>query len=211
MVSGARLRSPYRPLMNLNDKKLNDKKPVLVLAAEEAAQMAGFTQSCIPVVGQLLAVLAGTALTRVAEAGAGHGVGTVWLASGLRPSAKLVSVELDAVRAEAAGRLFPHPSNVEVLCGDWRDVLPRFAPFDLLFLDGGSKADVEASGAAAIELLAPGGLVLIDDLTPVEHWPEEWRGQRDLVREFWLSNPAVRATEVRTTATTAALIASRRA
>ena len=44
--------------------------------------------------------------------------------------------------------------------GDWRDDLPERAPFDLVFADGGG-----AYGRVA-DLLAPGGILVKDDLTP---------------------------------------------
>jgi len=43
----------------------------------------------------------------------------------------------------------------------------------------------------------------------VEQWPAAWRGQRDPVRDFWLNDPRLIATEIRTTATTAAIVATR--
>ncbi|MHC5728870.1 MAG: hypothetical protein ACYTXY_33085, partial [Nostoc sp.] len=47
------------------------------------------------------------------------------------------------------------------LLGDWRDLL-IYAPFDLLFADGG-KAKV-TQPQTLITALKPGGLILLDDL-----------------------------------------------
>jgi hypothetical protein len=58
--------------------------------------------------------------------------------------------------------------------------------------------------------VASGGAVVVDDLTPLEPWPDEWTGWRDPVRNFWLHHTDFVATEVRTTATTTALIATKR-
>ena len=44
--------------------------------------------------------------------------------------------------------------------GDWRDHLPQRAPFDAVFADGGVGYD------AVVDLLAPGGVLVKDDLTP---------------------------------------------
>jgi len=60
-----------------------------------------------------------------------------------------------------------------------------------------------------VEALQPGGLVVLDDLTPEEYWPPEWRGQPDVVRAFWLNDARLMATEVRTTVRTAAILATR--
>ena len=82
--------------------------------------------------------------------------------------------------------------------GDWRDVLPPRAPFDLVFLDSGDAATDPAVAA----LVAPGGLLVKDDLAPRSRCG-------DPVRQFWTSLPGFITTEVVTTSTTAALIATR--
>jgi hypothetical protein len=68
---------------------------------------------------------------------------------------------------------------------------------------------VNVASEALLELVAPSGVVVIDDMTPEEHWPEEWRGRPDPVREFWLSDPRLRAVELLTTPATAAIIATK--
>jgi hypothetical protein len=98
-----------------------------------------------------------------------------------------------------------------VLQGDWHELLPPEAPFDLLFFDGGAwkSGDVVGESAAALELVAPAGVVVIDDMTPEALWPEEWRGKPDPVRDFWLGDPRLRAAEVLTTPATAAIVATK--
>jgi predicted O-methyltransferase YrrM len=150
--------------------------------------------SSLPEVQRLLAVLATG--RRVAEIGTAFGEGAAAMAATAR---ELVTVELDPERAAVARERLAGREHVELLVGDWRELLPPRAPFDLVFLDGGkSKAD-----PAALELVAPGGLVVMDDMTP------DWPGH-DPVRELWLSNPAVAAVEILTTPTTAAIVAARR-
>ena len=150
--------------------------------------------SSIPEVRRLLSVLA--AGRRCAEAGTAFGLGALALAE---TAAHVVTVELDGERADAAAARLRGVPNVELLVGDWRELLPPRAPFDLVFLDGGrSKAD-----PAALGLVAPGGLLVMDDLTPDRPGP-------DPVRELWLSNPAVAAVEILTTPATAAIVAARR-
>jgi hypothetical protein len=78
-------------------------------------------------------------------------------------------------------------------------MLPPRAPFDLLFFDGG------AIEAAVIDLLAPGGILVKDDLTPGR--PVEG----DPVRELLLRNPHLQSVEVLVTPEMAAIIAVRRA
>ena len=149
--------------------------------------------SSLPEVRRLLAVLA--AARRVAEIGTAFGEGAAAMAETAR---ELVTVERDPDRVAVARERLAGRENVELLVGDWRELLPPRAPFELVFLDGGrSKADPEA-----LALVAPGGLLVMDDLTPGRPGP-------DPVRELWLSNPAVAAVEILTTPTTSAILAAR--
>jgi predicted O-methyltransferase YrrM len=188
------------------------KLPELVHRAESLAIAMRFELSSIPEIGRLLAVLVSQwPRGRFAEIGSGCGVGSAWIITAMGPEATFVTVEADEERAGAVSRLFADQSQTRALHGDWHDVLPSEAPFDLLFFDGGSwkRGDVEAESEAALELVAPGGLVVIDDLTPESLWPEEWRGRPDAVREFWLTNPRLRGAEVMTTLKTAAIVATK--
>ena len=147
---------------------------------------------------------------RIGEVGTGTGVGAASIASALAAGATLVTVELDQARAAAAAELLAGEPACTVLQGDWREVLPPHGPFDLLFFDGAHwKRDPEQEAPLAVDVLRPGGLLVIDDLTPVELWPEEWRGQPDLARDWLAANRSLRSVEVRTTASTAAIVAAR--
>jgi len=171
-----------------------------------------FERSSIPEVGRLLAALvAQRSAGRIAEIGTGCGLGAAWIASALGPEASFVTVETDEERAGAVGRLFADQPSIRVLHGDWHDLLPPEGPFDLLSFDGGywKSGDVAAESEQALALVAPGGAVLVDDLTPEALWPEEWRGKSDPAREFWLGNPRLRAAEILTTPQTAAILAVR--
>ncbi|NED06258.1 transferase [Streptomyces sp. SID6648] len=178
-----------------------------VVAAERVASEAGFKKSCVPEVGRLLALAAASKpYGIVAESGTGSGVGTAWLHSGLGPGARLVTVERDEELARRAAGVFADDDRVSVLAGDWR-LLERHAPFDVFFCDGGGKRD---DPEKVIELLAPGGLLLLDDFTPSPHWPPRFEGDVDELRLFYLTHPALDATEVLTTPTSSVIVAARR-
>jgi predicted O-methyltransferase YrrM len=186
--------------------------PELVHRAESLAIAMRFELSSIPEIGRLLALLVSQRPRgRFAEIGSGCGVGSAWVVDAMGPEAEFVTIEADEERAGAVSRLFADQRQVRVLHGDWHDLLHLEGPFDLLFFDGGNwkRGDVEAESEAALELVAPGGLVVIDDLTPDSLWPEEWRGRPDPVREFWLADPRLRAVEVMTTPETAAIVATK--
>ena len=186
--------------------------PELVHRAESLAIALRFELSSSPEIGRLLTVLVSQRPRgRFAEIGSGCGVGSAWIVTAMGPEAAFVTVEADEERAGAASRLFADQAHVRALHGDWHDVLPAEGPFDLLFFDAGSlkRGDVEDESEAALELVAPGGLVVIDGLTPESLWPEEWRGRPDSVREFWLADPRLRAAEVMTTSETSAIVATK--
>ncbi len=180
--------------------------PLLVRQALALAERLEFASSCTPEVGRLLAALAAhVPRGTIGEVGTGYGVGTAWLASALVPTSRLVTVERDVARATSARDLFVALDKVQVLSGDWRALLP-YGPFDLLFADTPTKRDEPKALLAA---LRPGGMLVLDDLTPEEHWPPAWRGQPDPVRDFWLNDPRLRATELLTTPTSAVIVATR--
>jgi predicted O-methyltransferase YrrM len=153
--------------------------------------------SSIPEVQRLLAVLA--AGKRCAEMGTAYGEGAAAIAS---TAVSLVTVERDSERVVAARERLAGIDNVELVEGDWRDVLPRRGPFEFLFLDSGDWKE-EPFRQRALDLVEPGGLLLKDDLTPDFPGP-------DPLREWFFGHPELIATEILTTARTAAIIATKR-
>jgi len=150
----------------------------------------------IPEVHRLLAVLG--AGRRAAEIGTAYGGGAEAMAA---TAVSLVTVEIDAERVEAARENLAARANVDVLAGDWHDLLPERGPFELVFVDGGGP-DTKTD-PAILDLVVAGGLLVMDDLTPGRPGP-------DPVRELWASHPGAVATEILTTPTTAALLVARR-
>jgi predicted O-methyltransferase YrrM len=182
--------------------------PPLVQQAQALADQQQFTHSSLPEVGRLLHVLTSHIRAgRIGEIGSGCGYGAAWIVSALQPAVSFFTIELDAGRAASVRQLMAGRANVHALEGDWRALL-NHAPFDLLFADGAqAKRNDPEPLIAAVRV---GGLILLDDLTPEEHWPPAWRGRPDPVREFWLHDPRLAATELRVTATSAVILATRR-
>jgi predicted O-methyltransferase YrrM len=175
--------------------------PALVQRALQVADGSGFEISCAPQVGGLLRLLAaGRPQARVGEIGTGVGVGSAWLLSGMDPAGRLFTVELDSRRASGARNLFRPDSRATVLHGDWRRVLEH-GPFDLLFPDVGPVKREEPE--ALLAALAPGGLILLDDLTP------GLPAGGDPIREFWLSDPRVAASELQVSPSISVVVAAR--
>lgn len=172
--------------------------PPLVGRARAAAAELGFEKSCRDEDGWLLHVLAGRrGIERVAEIGTGTGVGTAWLASALLPGTPLFTAESEPVLAQAAAAIFADDPDVHVLPGDWREVLPPRAPFDLIFVDGGRAKD---DPDAVLGLAAPGATLVMDDFSA------DWQGS-DARRERWLSHPRVVVVELGTGVNDRSLVA----
>ena len=171
--------------------------PPLVQRALALAADAGCEPSCAPEDGALLHVLAGRrGVLRAGEIGTGTGVGAARIVSALAPGTPFVSVERDPARAALAATLFRHDPDVRILTGDWRDLLPPEAPFDLLFVG----ADAGADAAAVVGLMAPGGTALLDDLP---------NGTAGAARGSWLGHPDLAATEIWVTPRRSAIVAVR--
>jgi predicted O-methyltransferase YrrM len=150
--------------------------------------------SSLPEVQRLLAVLA--AGRRCAETGTAFGEGAAAMAS---TAASLVTVESDPERARVAADRLRGFENVQLFVGDWREHLPAYGPYELVFFDAGRAEESQA----AIDLLVVGGLFVKDDLTPGRRGP-------DAVRDFLLGHPELVAVEVLTTPSAAAIIAAKR-
>ena len=154
--------------------------------------------SSIDEVQRLLAVLA--AGRRCAEAGTAFGEGAAAMA---QAASSVVTVELDPERARSARERLSGFENVEVLEGDWRALLRPYGEFELLFLDGGGvKQEPDKHLPHAVALLAPGGLLVLDDFTP-------GLDVGDPAREAIAAHPELVAVEILTTRETAAILATR--
>jgi predicted O-methyltransferase YrrM len=155
--------------------------------------------SSIPEVQRLLATLvASKPAGRIAEIGTAFGEGARAIVAALGAEASFVTVEPDPSRyAQARDALAG--TRAELVRGRWEDVLPARGPFDLVFFDGGTRGD---SIELAVSLLAPGGILVKDDLTP---------GMAgDPLREALLGDERLVGVEILTTPTMAAILAVRR-
>lgn len=173
--------------------------PPLVARARRLALELGVEESCRDETGALLHVLAaGGRVRRAGEIGTGPGVCTAWLAAALPPGVPLHTAELDHPRAAAAAALFADDRDVHVLHGDWRDVLPPEAPFDLLVVScGGAQDAVDA----VLGVVAPGGMIVLHDRSAD-------RSRPDPRRDRWLAHPRVSAVTVATGRTDRAIVAA---
>jgi|SRR5680860_261362 len=181
--------------------------PAIVSRAFAVSRKHGDVSFCRNETGRLLATLAASRSGTLAEFGTGCGVGTAWLRTGARGDSTILTAELDPKLATAAAELFEDDKQVEVLSADWSTLRDR-GPFSLLFLDA---REPKNSGAdTIIDLVEPGGVVVLDDFTPCELWPPVFAGRVDTLREQWLTDERFTTVEVMVATDASVLIATKR-
>jgi demethylmenaquinone methyltransferase/2-methoxy-6-polyprenyl-1,4-benzoquinol methylase len=181
-----------------------------VLEAASRAEELGFAQSCDPGVGRLLAVLAAAVPKggRILEIGTGAGVGTAWLVEGIgsNESVTLVTIEVDGqLSAHVAEGSWPMGVRFEV--GDAIELLPTLGQFDLVFAD--AAAGKWYGLDLTIEAIAPGGFIVVDDMTPPRWVDAEHEARTGHARASLLSDPRLEAVEINWS--TGVILACRRA
>lgn len=181
--------------------------PEIVSRAFDVSRKAGYVSFCRNETGRLLATLAATRSGTLAEFGTGTGVGTAWLRSGVRDDARIITAEKDGALAKAAAEIFEDDDRVEVLEADW-SLLHQHGPYSLVFLDAGDPDSVRVD--QVVDLLEPGGIVVLDDFTPCESWPPIAYGRVDTLREEWLTDERVTAVEVMVAPDASTVVATRR-
>jgi predicted O-methyltransferase YrrM len=173
-----------------------DVPPAVKLAYQRAAAH-DFGYSCEPLAGRLLATLSAAVPPhgRILELGTGVGAGLGWIAHGLagRDDVTVVSVENDERTAEIAAR-GAWPASFELRIGDAERLLPVLGSFDLLFADaqGGKWSGLDLSVAA----LAPGGVLLVDDMDPSRYAEPEHVAVVDGIRRTLTGHEHLVTTEL---------------
>ena len=184
--------------------------PRLVRDAEERAARAGFTLSCEPLVGQLLACLvAGLPRhARVLEIGTGMGVGLAWIVTGLsgRTDVEVVTVERDRECMDAVGAA-QWPPWVQRVTGDAEDLLPGLGRFALVFADaeGGKWTRLDLT----LDALDIPGMLLVDDMDLDRYEDSDHRAMVSNVRSILHSDPRLVTVEMQVAS--GIILATRRA
>jgi len=119
-------------------------------------------------VGALLHVLArGAGAAKMLEIGTAIGYSGIWLARALPPGGMLLTIEMNADRAQEARDNFTKAGladRVNVIVGDAARMVAKVAgPFDLIFQDGDKKLYVPLLDRL-VAMLRPGGLLVTDNV-----------------------------------------------
>ena len=156
----------------MNDlSNLNEPKTLAAIWADTRA--AGFTMASEPLTCSLLRTLAASKPSaRFLELGSGTGLSTAWLLDGMDSGSHLTTVDNDEALLLILKRHLGADPRVSVVCADGDEFLQslRGQHFDFIFADtwSGKYRLLEET----LELLAPSGLYVIDDMLPQPNWPE---------------------------------------
>jgi len=143
-----------------------------------AAALADSEKSGLPTIqvsppqGRLLELLARALRARqILEIGTLGGYSTLWLARGLAPGGRIVTLEVDPKHADVARRNFERAGSsgaIELRLGAALETLPRMVeeragPFDLVFVDA-DKPSLPDYFSWSLKLSRPGTLIVIDNV-----------------------------------------------
>ena len=138
------------------------------LAASEAAGLPAINVAANQ--GKLLMLLArAIGARRILEIGTLGGYSTIWLARGLPPGGRLITLEANPAYAEIARANVARAgfgAMVEVRVGKAIDTLPGLAaeaPFDLIFIDA-DKEGTPSYFQWAVRLSRRGSLIIVDNV-----------------------------------------------
>ena len=138
------------------------------LAASDAAGLPSINVA--PNQGKLLMLLArAIGARRILEIGTLGGYSTIWLARGLSPNGRLITLEANPAFAEVARANVARAGlgeTVEVRVGRAIDTLPGLAaesPFDLIFIDA-DKSGTPGYFQWAVRLSRRGSLIIVDNV-----------------------------------------------
>lgn len=146
-------------------------------AALDAAVKASAAANLPPIAvsaaqGKMLHLLARSInAKKILEIGTLGAYSTIWLARGLAPGGKLVTLEYEPKHAGVARSNLDRAGlskTVEIIIGPAIDSLPKLAssgagPFDLIFIDADKPSNPDYF-AWAMKLSRPGTLILVDNV-----------------------------------------------
>ncbi|MCI0518646.1 MAG: hypothetical protein L0Z70_00120 [Chloroflexi bacterium] len=181
--------------------------PALVKRAQNLADQMSYRGSCSLEAGRLLQILTSQFHSGViGEICTGCGVGTAWIVNALSPSTSFFTIEADQARAAVVRTLFDPLLNVRVVQGDWREFVQNWQ-FGMLYASASS--DRAEHPEALMQSLRDGSLIVMDGLPPQGKVSLKIGQEAARLRDFWLNDPRVLATELMVSPSEAVLLATR--
>ena len=154
---------------------VNLNPPAVLKNIEEATKSIGFTMGSDQQTGSLLRTLAASKPSgSFLELGTGTGLSAAWLLDGMDAQSRLTTVDKNENHTAIARRFLGHDSRITFVTMDGIAFIDSMKAqgktFDFIFADmqPGKFEYLDET----LELLAPGGLYVIDDLLMLSSWGE---------------------------------------
>lgn len=148
----------------------------------EKSKALGFSMASDLYTGSLLRTLASSKPGgHFLEIGTGTGLSLSFLVEGMDAASTVISIDNSSTFQQPALEHFETDERVSFVCGDGGEWIKNYKgnPFDLIFADAWpGKFNLRNE---TIDLLAPGGFYVIDDLLPQPNWPEGHAAKVDVL------------------------------
>lgn len=160
-------------------------EPAIIETLQAEAVKHGFEESCASGTGALLRILAAAKRKgRLLNLGTGFGISCAWLLDGMSDDAELWTVDIDETGSALAKTHLDR--RLHVVVEDAATFLEGAGAlgqqFDLIFAD--AMPGKYEHRDLALDLVAPGGFYVVDDLSPTTGWKEGAPLAKKLIEEI---------------------------
>jgi len=148
--------------------------PSIALEGERIGDEVGFALSSNRDTGRLLRCVAAMKPgCHAIEVGGGLAVGAAWMLDGMDSNSRLVTIEIHPEAAEYCRRLLAEEARATVVEADAVVWLESYSgpQFDIAFVDTTTVKFERLD--LLIDLMAPGAILVADDLLPQPKWTED--------------------------------------
>ena len=133
---------------------------------------AHFTMASEPLIGSLLRTLAASKSSSwLLELGSGTGLSTAWLLDGMDTGSHLTTVDNDEALLSILKRHLGADPLLSVVCADGEEFIHSLHGQHVDFIFADTWAGKYRLLEETLDLLAPSGLYVIDDMLPQPNWP----------------------------------------
>ncbi len=159
----------------------------------QATLASNFTMASDAATCTLLRTLAASKpKSKLLELGTGTGLSSCWILDGMDKDSGLISIDNDPQYIEIAKKYLDKDSRIHLVCtdgGEWINA-NRYQKFDFVFADTWHGKYLLLD--EVINMLADGGLYIIDDMLPQPNWPQgHYKKASDLIDKLESRNDLI--------------------
>ena len=140
----------------------------------EATKNIDFDQSSELLVGSFLSTISATKPNgRFIELGTGSGASTSWILHGMDPLSSLITIDNNEKSVSIARQCLSKDKRVNFLIGESEELISQTEPYSIDFIFADAWAGKYSNIEETLSLLKPGGVYIIDDMSPGQAWSTE--------------------------------------